>query len=458
MSRSGGGWGTARWRGMLASSGASIHSLTRFVRRRADVLIGAGVLLLCFAVFRRAPNRQPGDSRYTMLVAENLLRHHDFALDRYDLPDPDYRIANAFGHRYYYFPPGSPVLSVPYVALMHLRGHSAIRPDGTYNMAGELNLDARLAAIVMAGFATVVYFMARLLLPISSSLAVTCVAAFGTQVFSTASRSTWSDTWGILLVGISASLLLRSAVRTRSLDVPLLATLEGVAYIVKPTNSIVLVGTVLYIAATNRRNLWPFVLVVAAWLCVLFAYSLLHFHKLLPDYFGPDRLRRMSSEAFFGNLISPSRGLLVYVPAVIAIGLVLVRYRRTLRFRALAGLAVFVIAAHLLTLAGFVPWWGGHSYGARLTASLVPWLVTLAILALDAARIARRAPGYRRADLVLRASAVVLCVASIGINSVGAFSSESSKWNWSPDDIDHAPRRLWSWRHPQFLAPFVEPE
>src|ERR1700690_3715444 len=94
------------------------------------------VLMVCFAVFRVAPIRQVLDSQYSMLLSENLLRHGDFALDRYHLPESDYRLRTVGGHQYYSFPPGTSVLSVPFVAIMHLFGVSAVGPDGTYDVAG----------------------------------------------------------------------------------------------------------------------------------------------------------------------------------------------------------------------------------------------------------------------------------------------------------------------------------
>src|SRR5882672_1160934 len=171
------------------------YLISSLMRRRMDILSGALIFLVSFWVFRHAPIQQAGDSRYWMLLSENLLHYGDFALDRYDLPESDYQLQRIGEHRYYSFPPGTSVLSVPFVALMHLRGVSAVRPDGAYNLGGELKLDARLAAALMAGFVGLVYFTARLLLPVSWSLAVALVSAFGTQVFSTTSRSMWSDTW-----------------------------------------------------------------------------------------------------------------------------------------------------------------------------------------------------------------------------------------------------------------------
>ena len=197
-----------------------------------------------------------------MLLADNLLRHGDFTLDRYDLPPSDYRLQSVDGHRYYAFPPGTSILSVPFVAVMRLRGISAVRTDGTYSGPGELSLDGRLAAMLTALFAALVYFTARLRLPVAWSLVLTVVCGFGTQVFSTASRSMWSDTWGILLVGLATFTMLNSSAKGERLNLPLLATLEAWAYVVRPTNALVLVGTALYLAIANRKRCWLFCLVV----------------------------------------------------------------------------------------------------------------------------------------------------------------------------------------------------
>jgi hypothetical protein len=432
--------------------------LSAFVRRHKDALGGLLVFLCTLVVFRSAPIQQPSDARYTMLLAENLVRHGDFYLERYHLPDSDYRLESVGGHRYYTFPPASSILSIPFVALMHLRGTSAVRPDGTFDARAEAALESALATGLMAAFAVIVYLTARLLLPIASSLAVTVTTAFGTQVFSTISRCMWSDAWATVLIGLGCFFLLRSVVLGRRLNLPILASLDGLAYVVRPTSVLVVAGTAAYLALTRRKDGWRFLLIVAGWLCVLIAYSWWNFHELLPDYYAASRLEFSEPlTALLGNLISPSRGLLVYVPVVLGIGLQLVCYRRTLRFPALAVLAGFVIVAHFGMLSGFAHWWGGHSYGARLTGSLVPWFVLLGILALDAARPAALESGRRPRDLGIAVAVSVLAIVSLGINSIGAFSEEAQIWNLVPDDIDGNPSRLWSWRRPQFLAPFLEP-
>jgi hypothetical protein len=107
-------------------------------------------------------------------------------------------------------------------------------------------------------------------------------------------------------------------------------------------------------------------------------------------------------------------------------------------------------------LSGFGHWWGGHCFGARLTASLVPWIVILAIIAIDAFRGSLLPERSTANAMAFMAVAGILSILSVAINSVGAFSREASNWNANPD-IDATPERLWNWRRPQFLAPFFEP-
>jgi hypothetical protein len=419
-------------------------------------LIGGLIFILFFLVFRFAPQYQVSDSGYSMLLSENLLRHGDFALERYNLPRPDWRLQDVGQHRYYAFSPGTSLLSIPYIAVMRLAGGSVIRGDRSYDFGREIVLQVQMAALLMAAYAVIIYASARLLLPISWSLLVAFVCSFGTQIFSTMSRGMWSDTWGVLLVGLAAFLLLESATRKTPTNLPLLATIEAWAYIVRPTNSLVLAGTALFLATKMRTTPWRFLITAGGWLGLFFVYSWRHFHQLVPPYFSASRLEFSGAvAAMLGNLVSPSRGLLVCVPLVVAIGFLLIRYRSTLRYRPLLALAGGLMSGHLVVLAGFgIHWWGGWCYGARLTGSLVPWIVVLAIIAIDAGREAHARVKIGATGPVVFTG--VLAALSIAFNSVGAFSAEAANWNESPD-IDKTPERLWSWRRPQVLASFVDP-
>src|SRR5215813_8979678 len=93
---------------------------------RSDFLTAALLFTSVLLIFWLSPVHQVTDSHYSMLLSEALLKHHTFALDTFNLPrlEPnvstrDYYVMNgdiwqlelAGGHIYYYFPPGSSVLS-----------------------------------------------------------------------------------------------------------------------------------------------------------------------------------------------------------------------------------------------------------------------------------------------------------------------------------------------------------
>jgi hypothetical protein len=96
-----------------------------------------------------------------------------------------------------------PVLSAPYVALMNASGVSAANPDQTFNEKGEETIQRSLAALLMALLA-VVFKTSRMLLPVGWSAVVALGGAFGTQIWSTASRGVWSQTWEALLLELSS--------------------------------------------------------------------------------------------------------------------------------------------------------------------------------------------------------------------------------------------------------------
>ncbi len=437
----------------------------------SSLAYGCLIFFATLIIFTISRVHQVADSQYSMMVSQSLLNHRTFALDHYTLPrhepvwhgyyfrhGPIYQLEVAQGRIYYHFPPGTSILSAPFVAALNVFGVSAVNHDGTYNPRGEVRLEAAIAALLMATLATIFFFTARLLLPPRWSAAVAIGGALGTQVYSTASRALWSETWGIFLLGIVILLLL--AVETgRARFRPILtASILSWMFFVRPTFAIPVIAISVYVLLFCRQMFVRYALTGAAWLAGFVAYSWIHFHQLLPSYY---RASRISTTTFWtalaGNLVSPARGLLVYVPVLLFVAYLLIAYRSKIRHRRLLFLSLAVIAAHLLLISGFPHWWGGHSFGPRFTTGLVPWFVLLAILGLDAMLTSQRRHSTTRslrwqAQLIV---GVVLLVASMFIHTRGAASHATWRWNQKPKGIDEHPERLWDWRQPQFLAGYL---
>jgi hypothetical protein len=144
-----------------------------------------------------------------------------------------------------------------------------------------------------------------------------------------------------------------------------------------------------------------------------------------------------------GVLVSPSRGLFIYAPVLLfpAAGLVAWLVRRRGGVLMCAALAA---AVGIATIAPFSVWWGGHSFGPRLLADVLPAMV-LGLVPIW--------PMIRRRALVRGLFALAFAV-SVLVEVVGAFyfpSPRAVDWDTSPQDVDFAHERLWDWRDSQLL-------
>ena len=432
---------------------------------KTDLFAGLVIFILTCSIFILSHNRQVADSKYSILVSESLLYHGTFTLDRYGFEDFGkqnsggwggiYQLELAGGHVYYYLPPGSSILSIPWVAVMNAFGVSASNADGAYNPRGERIIQAGLAAILMAAFAWLVFLTSRLLLPLGWSALIAFSVALGTQVLSTASSGLWSDTWGILLVGFVVYMLLAHECGRRQIRPMLLATLLAWSYFVRPTNSLAVMAVTAYIFFFCRALFIRYLAVGIAWLAAFIAYSWFHFGHALPDYFLASRLDFHSFWiALAANLISPSRGLLVFVPVIIFVIYLLVRYAHELPSRRLVIISLAIIVAHLIVVSGYAHWWAGHCFGPRFTTGLVPWFALIGILAIRA-RLAWREQHEPKRSLGWNAEiafGAMLLLISVGINARGAMNGATAVWNQKPVNVDEHPERVWDWKHPQFLA------
>lgn len=366
--------------------------------QRLQFIIAFFLFVIVFSVYFYSPVYQVTDSNYSALVSLSLLEYGSFKLDRYSLQPNDrsanaergssdkaYQLESVGGHLYYYFPPGSSFLSVPYVAIAKTFGISAANPDGTYNQKGEILIEKSLAAILMAALTVVFFLTARLSLSLCWSVFVALSVALGTQLWSTASRGLWSHTWAILLVGLGLWMLVALEFG-KQVSPSILASLLAWGYFTRPTIASQIICISIYLLIFWRRLAAPYFITLGIWLMTFVVFSFYHFGQPLPNYYLASRLNFTNFKtALWGNLISPSRGLLVYVPVTIFVFYLTLVFWRFLFPQRLACLAIIIILTHLVIISSFPHWWGGYGYGARFMTDVVPWFTLLAVLGLKAA-------------------------------------------------------------------------
>jgi hypothetical protein len=439
------------------------------MRNKSTIFVGGAIFIITYFVFLISPIQQIADSNYSMLVSQSLLEHGSFTLDHYVIPGfnsslpteplPNYKpyqLQLKGGHSYYYFPPGSSVLSVPDVATMNIFGLSPVDSNGVFNLQGERRIEASLAALLMGGLASLFFYTSRLLLPLGWSVLIALSAAFGTQMWSTASRGLWSDTWGIFLLGFVVWMLVAQEVKGEAVRPVLLASLLAWTYFVRPTYCLPIIAITGYLLISYPSLSVRFLVTGGAWLLGFVLYSRYQFGQVLPDYYEASRLTFDSFwVAFAGNLISPSRGLLIFVPTTAFVAYLLIRYAKEFAYPRLVVICLCIIAAHLIAVAGFSRWWGGHCYGPRYTTGLIPWFVLLGILGIKAALTKQEQYDSRAVPMgwkIERVLGGVILACSIAINGNGSLNNRTSYWNLRPVNVDERPERVWDWRDPQFLA------
>ena len=246
----------------------------------------------------------------------------------------------------------------------------------------ELSLiTASTVAAASAGFLCVC--LLRLCRSTHTAIAMTLLYAFGTDVWSVASRGMWQHGPGLLF--LNAGLALLSMPSAAGLAPAGLAF--GFAIFTRPATFVQILPLLAF--AWRRHRGW-FVGCAA-----LLSVPLLLMTWYSRDYFGTmwafgqgQSLERFNGDVvpnLIGLMFSPARGLLVFTP-VLGFGVVfLVRevirrvrgrdLHRATPAETLSPYLALSVVAGLLLNARWGVWWGGHAFGYRLLLETVPALV-----------------------------------------------------------------------------------
>jgi|GEM_PF-4791623 len=447
--------------------------------RRLDVATGILIFSLTVVAFRSARVVQMADAKFLTVVTHEFLTNGDI-----DLPDHlgrdrkgrlPYLLKEHDGRVYHFFSHAPAILNTPFVLPAMARGMSPMSSDGSFLSRNELQILRTSAATVSALLCVVLFMIARTWLPPPASFVLTFIFAFGTQVFSTLSRPYWSHTWGTFLLALAIFLLVRESMAVRPMVQAVAATAIAWAFFCRPTFSIAALGVTLYVALRYGRRVWFLIATGFAWFCLLVAHSHAVFGQALPPYLLSSHVRsgRLLSEnssqsyveALFGTLISPGRGLFVYVPISLFTLFLIARHWRRLPDTRLAAIALGVFLLHWQLVSSFRTWWGGWCFGPRLFSDILPWLFLLTVMGVSAAASCTTS---RRSNAAMVSMGLVAAAFSIFVNVRGATDPATTNWRL-PEEAQRSSyegskervfqrTKLWNWRYPQFMAGLIAPE
>lgn len=406
------------------------------------VILPLLLALLVFLGHSHSPVSQSGDSGWAIPLSLSILREHDLDLDEYasQIAPSDSRVDRIDGHYFSYFPYGTSLLSLPFVWLAMQFDPQLADPS----QVAFPEMEVIIASAIIAITSLVMYAVARQRrLSVITAFATTILFAFGTSVWSTASRALWQHGPSILM--LSLGLYLLGEAEKRPQRIQYVALPLAFAYIIRPTNSIALLVVSLYVFLCYRAYFWRYLLWGGAVAMLFVAINFSTFGALLPRYFLPERVgdTALFWTALAGNLISPARGLFVFTPITLLIGVGVVQRIRELT--KIEKISVAIILLHWLLISTFPHWWGGWSYGPRFFTDMMPFFwVLLFPLVLNLGNV------KWSASLPL----VFLPLAAIGvfIHLQGATVTETyAPWSALPVNVEKDHARLWNWKDPQFL-------
>lgn len=344
-----------------------------------------------------------------------------------------YYLTPRHGRLYSTYPITLPLLVTPlYAPVVWAKGHWS---TGEALLAAAV-LEKLTASLIAALGVAAMFLLLGALTDRRLALGLAAAFAFGTTTWTTSSQALWEHGAGVLFILLALAVLAR---RPRWLA--LAGGFAGLAVAVRPGNLFFWVALLAVHGWVFRRPrdlavlALPGVLLgamVAAYNWVVFA-DLRGGYGRVDDAFGGVLARGLA-----GLLVSPSRGLLVYTPFLLAgfAGLRMVVRDRALRRSPVYATAALFLVCDLVFLGWWQAWWGGWSYGPRLLTEAAAVLVVLAV---PAAERLRARPWARRAF----AAAVAW---SVGVQALGAAAyGTPDEWNATPVSVDLRPERLWDW-------------
>jgi hypothetical protein len=345
------------------------------------------------------------------------------------------------------YPVTTPALITPlYAPVVWLKGEWTTQEIERIAPIGE-----KLAASLIAALSVACMYLLLTALTTHRHAVLLAVAfGFATTTWTTSSQALWQHGPGVLFIVLTLGVLAHRP------NAPWLAGLcAGLAVDCRPSNLFFLLAVIAVVGYSRRsfRSAAQVALAAAVAGLPLAVYNRVVFGDLRGGY-GPvdDAFRGSLAEGLAGVLISPSRGLLIYSPVLLAgfAGFYLVCRRGTAPRSPVYLVSAVFLATQLVFFGWWDAWWGGWSYGPRLLTEAAAVLVILSVPAVERLHVSRLA----------RSAFVILLLYSASVQAIGALAYAGG-WDATPVSVDRDPGRLWDWRDsqiPRTASSFVNGE
>ncbi|MFK7804368.1 MAG: hypothetical protein AB8G95_22220 [Anaerolineae bacterium] len=305
----------------------------------------------------------------------------------------NYQAAEINGEIVDVYSPGPALITIPLTAVLTRAGYDL--NDPSTNMAVQNRLAFLTSSLVLIGL----YFICRVRLEIIPSLTISHVTFFGSSIFANMGLAYFNlniallfTCWALLLLAIlerkglvdgptDSALIRFFANSTPAIVGTSIGLCLFLAFTGRPSAAILIVITFGYLLLHHRTVAYFAMGSALAFLIVFSLWSQAEYGELLPIYFNPEKSNDAPLPIWIGvlgNLVSPSRGMLVFMPWLMLVPAMILWQRRVITSKLTVWIGIW-FALLLVTVSRSVIWWGGASFGPRLMAEVVPGLVLLGV-------------------------------------------------------------------------------
>lgn len=300
-----------------------------------------------------------------------------------------------------------------------------------------------IASFFVALTTVFIWLLFRRYLPDWVSVLAALVFAFGSPAWSTFSRALYQHGPLSFLIIIAIYMLIRGKEMPRL--IPWTAVPLALGYIIRPTAVIVIAAIGAYILFHQRRHFLRWAALAALTVAPIIVYNLAIYRSPVMPYYTNQLLLPLEwssippfLEAVAGNLISPNRGLFIFIPVLVFLPIGLWQaWRRRWEAPLTAYLAAAMLAQWAV-ICWYADWTAGHSYGPRYFTDV---LVIQWFFLIPALQWVSEQTAVRRNVLV--AALAVLSVAGVAIHANGAWNYDVFMWNKDRYDVNRNHWRAW---------------
>ncbi len=366
-----------------------------------------------------------GDTVPAELLPISLLEDHDFDFREFVAGDLPYWFRLVHGRVVSNYPVLPGVLNLPVYAAARLARVDLYTHRFFFSM---------LTSSGIAALSVLFLYLAlkRVCRSEKEALFFALVYAFGTTVWSVASRGLFQHGPSVLFLSIALWALYRGGG-----SVPIAGLALSLAVINRPTNIVIALPLAFYVLRYERRRFPAFTALALP--AALFHAWYANAYWGSPFSPAQDVSRANFAGSFWrglsGILVSPSRGLFIFTPVflfALPAGAAAFRpappgSRRLVRYLVVGAVATIAVYSF------WSMWWGGHTFGYRLITEIAPLLTIL---------VASYWPRVSRNRVA--AVAFGLCLLfSLYVHLLGAIVFPSGFNN----GLDEHPERLWDVRN-----------